>query len=153
MTEAEALNLAAKAAGWLHWDDARQLAERGEIEIIRAHAKTLMENAALKAENERLRKMLKPQWFYYGEDQSSEQCRFSPYEVIDEDFFSWGERKKKGPHLVHISTAMPGPDIWAVVRVLTEEEMDARDDDEPWLIEQYDTEEEARTALGRIDHD
>ena len=58
MTEAEALDMAAKAAGWLHWDDARQLAERGEIEIIRAHAKTLMENAALKAENERLRDAL-----------------------------------------------------------------------------------------------
>lgn len=55
MTEAEALDLAAKAAGWLHWDDARQLAERGEIEIIRAHAATLMENAALKAENEALK--------------------------------------------------------------------------------------------------
>jgi len=104
-------------------------------------------------EIERLREMLKPQWFYHGEDQSSDQCRFSPYEVIDEDFFGWGERKKEGPHLVHISTAMPGPDIWAVVRVLTEEEMDARDDDEPWLIEEYDTEEKARAALAGDSHD
>ena len=104
-------------------------------------------------EIERLKNMLKPQWFYHGDDQSSDQCRFSPYEVIDEDFFGWGERKKEGPHLVHISTAMPGPDIWAVVRVLTEEEMDARDDDEPWLIEEYDTEEEARAALAGDSHE
>ena len=83
MTEAEALDMAAKAAGWLDWDDARQLAECGEIEIIRAHAKTIVamaelmttceeattrmelmylqhrkvvdENAALKAENEALK--------------------------------------------------------------------------------------------------
>lgn len=58
MTEAEALDEAAKAAGWLHWDDARQLAERGEIEAIRAHAATIMENAALKAEIERLRNII-----------------------------------------------------------------------------------------------
>lgn len=114
-------------------------------------ARDLIETQA--REIERLKNMLKPQWFYHGEDQSSDQCRFSPYEVIDEDFFGWGERKKEGPHLVHISTAMPGPDIWAVVRVLTEEEMDARDDDEPWLIEEYDTEEEARAALAGDSHD
>lgn len=101
----------------------------------------------LEAENARLRGMMKPQWFYLGDDQSSDQCRFSPYEVIDEDFFGWGERKKAGQHVVHISTAMPGPDIWAVVSVLTEAEKDARDDDEPWLIEEYGTEAEARVAL------
>ena len=50
MTEAEALDLAAEAAGWQDWDGACQLAERGEIEGIRAHAATIMENA----ENARL---------------------------------------------------------------------------------------------------
>jgi hypothetical protein len=101
------------------------------------------------AEIARLRGMLKPQWFYLGDDQSSDQCRFSPFEVVDEDFFGWGDRKKEGPHLVHISTALPGPDIWAVVRVLTDAEKDARQDDEPWLIEEYATEEEARAALAQ----
>lgn len=53
MTEAEALDLAAKAAGWPNgWGWAAD--EWGGL-IIRAHAKTLMENAALKAEVERLR--------------------------------------------------------------------------------------------------
>ena len=58
VTEAEALDLAAKAAEWQDWDGALDNAERGEIESIRAHAKTLMENAALKAENERLREAM-----------------------------------------------------------------------------------------------
>ena len=129
-----------------HW-----MMDSDAIDKQREEAADLIETQA--REIERLKNMLKPQWFYHGEDQSSDQCRFSPYEVIDEDFFGWGERKKEGPHLVHISTAMPGPDIWAVVRVLTEEEMDARDDDEPWLIEEYDTEEEARAALAGDSHD
>ena len=101
------------------------------------------------AEIARLRGMLKPQWFYLGDDQSSDQCRFSPFEVVDEDFFGRGDRKKEGPHLVYISTALPGPEIWAVVRVLTDAEKDARQDDEPWLIKEYATEEEARAALAQ----
>lgn len=121
-----------------------KIARDGRLQSLIATAR---EAEALRAENARLREMLKPQWFYYGDDQSSERCRFSPYEVVDEDFFGWGEYKKEGLHLVHISTAMPGPDIWAVVRVLTEEEKDTRDDDEPWLIEEYDTEEAARAAI------
>ena len=59
MTEAEVLDLAAKAAEWQDWDGALDNAERGEIEGIRAHAATIMENAALKAEVERLREALK----------------------------------------------------------------------------------------------
>ena len=103
--------------------------------------------AELEAEVERLRGMLKPQWFYAGEDQSSDQCRFSIDEVLEDELCGWGP-PKTGKHVVHVSTALPGPDIWAVVRVLTDEEKDARQDDEPWLIEEYATEEEARTALG-----
>lgn len=49
MTEQEALDLAAQAAKWSNWDYARQLAECGEIEAIRAHAKTIMELAKLTA--------------------------------------------------------------------------------------------------------
>lgn len=50
MTEAEALDMAAKAAGWADWADACVSASRRRL--------TLMENAALKAENERLREAL-----------------------------------------------------------------------------------------------
>lgn len=55
MTEAEALDIAAKAAGWGRWGAALSRANRGVIEAIRAHAKTIKENAALKAEVEALK--------------------------------------------------------------------------------------------------
>lgn len=61
MTEAEALDMAARAAGWLDgWGgkDAGPFAHLFGSDSIRAHAATIMENAALKAENERLREAL-----------------------------------------------------------------------------------------------
>jgi len=58
MTEAEALDMAAWAAGWGDYNIA--LYHDGDTESIRAHAKTIMENAALKAEIERLREALRP---------------------------------------------------------------------------------------------
>lgn len=115
--------------------------------LLRSLIATAREVEGLRAENERLRAMVRPQWFYLGDDQSSDQCRFSVSEVIDEDFFGWGEAKKAGKHLVHVSTAMPGPDIWVVVQVLSDEDKDERGDDEPWIFEEYDSEEAARAAL------
>ena len=56
MTEAEALDEAAKAAGWRDWREAHE--RTWELDGMRAHAATIMENAALKAENERLRDLL-----------------------------------------------------------------------------------------------
>ena len=53
MTEAEALDEAAKAAGWRDWKEAHE--RTWELDGMRAHAKTIMENAALKAENEALK--------------------------------------------------------------------------------------------------
>ena len=63
MTEAEALDEAAKAAGWSDYNIA--IYNDGDVESIRAHAATIMENAALKAESERLREALalKDQYF------------------------------------------------------------------------------------------
>ena len=55
MTEQEALDEAAKAAGWGSWEYVKNHCDHSERPGIRAHAKTIMENAALKAENERLR--------------------------------------------------------------------------------------------------
>ena len=56
MTEAEALDEAAKAAGWRDWREAHE--RTWELDGMRAHAATIMENAALRAENERLREAL-----------------------------------------------------------------------------------------------
>ena len=100
----------------------------------------------LKAEVEGLRAKLEPQWFYAGEDQSSDQCRFSIDEVLEDELCGWGP-PKTGKHLVHVSTALPGPDIWVAVHVFTDEEKDARGDDETWAFEEFSTEAEARAAL------
>ena len=54
MTEAEALDMAAKAAGWRDWKTLQLIARPDKQDDIRRHARTLMENAALKAEIERL---------------------------------------------------------------------------------------------------
>lgn len=107
---------------------------------------------ALEAENERLRAKLQPQWFYAGEDQSSDQCRFSVDEVLEDELCGWGP-PKTGKHVVHVSTALPGPDIWVAVHVFTDEEKDARDDDETWAFEEFSTEAEARAALKEIEGD
>lgn len=58
MTEAEALDEAAKAAGWADWDEISREDLPATHQGIRAHATTIMENAALKAENERLTAIL-----------------------------------------------------------------------------------------------
>ena len=47
MTEAEALDEAAKAAGWGDWKEAHE--RTWELDGMRAHAATIMENAALEA--------------------------------------------------------------------------------------------------------
>ncbi len=107
---------------------------------------------ALEAENKRLREALEPQWFYAGEDQSSDQCRFSIDEVLEDELCGWGP-PKTGRHVVHVSTALPGPDIWVAAHVFTDEEKDARDDDETWAFEEFSTEAEARAALKEIEGD
>ena len=104
-------------------------------------------------EIERLRGMLEPQWFYAGEDQSSDQCRFSIDEVLEDELCGWGP-PKAGKHVVHVTTALPGPDIWVAVHVFTDEEKDARDDDgETWTFETFSTETEARAALEGTSND
>lgn len=50
VNEIEALDEAAKAAGWRDWQDAYNQCIEDELNSIRAHATTLMENAALNAE-------------------------------------------------------------------------------------------------------
>ena len=53
MTEAEALDMAAKAAGWRDWKTLQLIARPDKQDDIRRHARTLMENA----ENARLLSM------------------------------------------------------------------------------------------------
>ena len=59
MTEAEALDEAAKATGWGSWEYAETHCDPGERWAIHAHAKALMENAALKEQLAIAREALK----------------------------------------------------------------------------------------------
>lgn len=98
-------------------------------------------------ENERLREALKEaHWFYFGDDCSSDQCRFGIDECISEDF-EW-DNPAKGDHVLQISGARPVPDMWIALHYFTDAEKDERDDDEPYAYTVHATEEEARAALG-----
>ena len=133
VTEAEALDMAAWAAGWGDYNIA--LYHDGDTESIRAHAATLMENAALKAENERLRKLTCATWFYMPDE--GDRCWFSPHEVIDEMY-----DPEPGNHVFEVECATSLPSIWCAVRVT-----DDPDADERFTFTEHATEAEARAAL------
>jgi len=105
------------------------------------------------AEIERLREALRlsneAHWFYLGDDCSSDKCRFSIDECIDEDF-EW-DNPPMGDHVLQISGARPVPDMWVALHYFSEEEKDERDDDEPYSYTVHATEEEARAALGETE--
>lgn len=109
----------------------------------------LTERASMAAEIERLRadvaRLREPHWFYLGDDCSSDQCRFGIDECIAEDF-EW-DNPPEGDHVLQITGARPVPDMWVALHYFTEEEMDQRDDDEPYTYTVHTTEEEARAAL------
>lgn len=100
--------------------------------------------AELEAEVARLKNQ--SEWFYHGDDQGSDKCRFSVFEVIDEDVYY--DDPRPGKKIVHITTARRCADIWAVVHIFSDAEKDERDDDEPYSVSEYATEEQARAALG-----
>lgn len=62
MTEAEALDMAARAAGWEDWYEISHEDLPATHQGIRAHAAAIMENAALKRECERLREACHAIW-------------------------------------------------------------------------------------------
>ena len=101
------------------------------------------------AEIERLREALRlsneAHWYYFGDDCSSDQCRFGIDECISEDF-EW-DNPPMGNHVLQISGARPVPDMWVALHYFSEEEKDERDDDEPYSYTVHATEDEARAAL------
>ena len=109
------------------------------------------------AEIEKLREALRhaneAHWFYYGDDCSSDACRMDIHECIDEDF-EW-DNKPEGDHVLLISGARPVPNMWVALHYFTEEEKDARQEDEPYTYTVHATQAEAeemieaaRAALG-----
>ena len=105
---------------------------------------------ALEAEVKRLREELclikRGEWFYLAGDMSSDSCRFSPYEVIDEDWLY--NNRAEGSHVIQIEVATRLPDIWCAVRFFTDAEKEARQSDDEYELTEHATEEEARAALG-----
>ena len=92
------------------------------------------------AEIERLRGAVVGEWFY-SEGYSSEDCYYSPDEVIEYLDLN------PGNHLVQINVASPLPSIWAVVHVLTKDEMVAAETDDHETYTLYPSEAEAQKAL------
>lgn len=102
---------------------------------------------ALEEENARLKARLKAaEWFYYGDECSSDQCRDSIDECIDEDF-RW-DNKPEGDHVLLVSGARPVPDMWVALHYYTEAEKDERGSDDEYAYTVHATEDEARQALG-----
>ena len=101
----------------------------------------------LKDENERLRKTLKPEWFYPADGYESEACRWSVGEVLNENYFS--DRPKTGQHVVEINVATALPSIWAAVRFnCTCPDPDDCECDNDMIVTEHASEADARAALG-----
>ena len=112
--------------------------------LVEANAKLVR----AREENKHLRKLCQPSWFYLAGDMSSDRCRFSPSEVIDEDWL-WDNRGE-GSAVVQIECATPCPDMWIAVRFFTNEEKDARDSDDDYELTEHATEAEARATLAEL---
>lgn len=82
-------------------------------------------------------------WFYPDGDTSSDACCDTPEEVLTERY-----EAQHDPSAVYvIERAIKLPDIFAAVRVFTEEEKDKRADDEDCAITYHTSREEAEATL------
>jgi len=81
-----------------------------------------------------------PEWFYRADDAVPEHS----LEDAIEEFCDYLE---PGWHFVEIDTARPCKTIRGVVHILTDDEVKARGDDEPWVFTPCATEAEARALL------
>lgn len=82
------------------------------------------------------------EWFYPEGDHSSDECRFSVDEVIDDALNGLDSDR-----VVCIERAVSLPAIYAAVRVWTDAEKDARESDDDYDYTLFATADEARAAL------
>ena len=101
--------------------------------------------ARIKALEEALTKADEPRWYYADEEASP--CH-SLEEAVEESIY---EIEEFGNRLLVIPTARPGATIFGVVRILTEDEIEARGDHNPWTFTRCATEAEARALLKEAD--
>jgi len=85
-----------------------------------------------------------PRWFYSDEEGS-------PCHSLDEAIEGFCEYLEPGWHFVEVETARPCKTIRGVVHILTDDEVKARGDDEPWVFTPCATEAEARSMLKEAD--
>ncbi|MCA6254966.1 MAG: hypothetical protein IM665_07895 [Phenylobacterium sp.] len=91
-----------------------------------------------------LAKANEPRWFYSDEEGS-------PCHSLDEAIEGFCEYLEPGWHFVEVETARPCKTIRGVVHILTDDEVKARGDDEPWVFTPCATEAEARSMLKEDD--
>lgn len=140
--------LAAERIKVSNYEKTMQVISESGLEEAKALVAAKEQAESLAEENARLRKLVDPEWFYLAGDMSSDRCRFSVAEVIDEDWL-WDNRAE-GTAVVQIETATRCPDIWALVHFFTNEEKDARESDDEYEIIEFASEAEARAALAAL---
>ena len=116
-----------------------------EVEGYRAGQAASAER--IKALEEELAKADEPQWFYDDRATDEAQSFLSAEEAVDYAVFSALEPPPEGTSILEINTSRPCPSVWAVVKVFTDEEREARDDDEEYIVTLCATEAEARALL------
>lgn len=89
-----------------------------------------------------------PHWYYSDEEGSAWHSLEDALEQVTDNiwYLYHGDNMPKS-HLVEIETSRPCPTIWGVVRLLTEDEAEARLTEEPWVFTPCATEAEARALL------
>lgn len=121
---------------------------------VRAHAYRAGQAASaerIKALEEELAKANEPQWFYDDRAADEAQSFLSAEEAVDYAVFSALGPLPEGTSILEINTSRPCPSVWAVVKIFTDEEREARDDDEEYIVTLCATEAEARALLKEAD--
>lgn len=100
---------------------------------------------------EALAKADEPQWFYDDRANDEAQSFLSAEEAVDYAVFSALKPPPEGTSILEINTSRPCPSVWAVVKVFTDEEREARDDDEEYIVTLCATKAEAEALLKEAD--
>ncbi|MCA3505076.1 MAG: hypothetical protein IOD05_17855 [Rhodobacter sp.] len=105
----------------------------------------------IKALEEALEKANEPQWFYDDRAADEAQSFLSAEEAVDYAVFSALNPPPEGTSILEINTSRPCPSVWAVVKVFTDEEREARDDGEEYIVTLCATKAEAEALLEEAD--
>jgi hypothetical protein len=119
---------------------ARLAREAAEARIAELEARNKELEARVAELEAALVKANEPEWFYRADEAVPEHS----LEDAIEEFCDYLE---PGWHFVEIDTARPCKTIRGVVHILTDDEVKARGDDEPWVFTPCATEAEARALL------